>query len=85
MDDKVKELEGQVEKMAAKQGDDEVRINELETKMTDVTKENEELKRKLEMITKLQESNHLRPQVSPLKSQESDSRSDKVDSAWSNA
>ena len=50
--------------------------------MTDMERENEELKRKLELITKLQESNHLRGQPA---APQSDDASDKVDSAWSNA
>ena len=82
MSEKVKELEGQVEQMTETKVDNETTISNLELKMTDMEKENEELRRKLELITKLQDSNHLRGQ--PAEPQQDDC-SDRVDSAWSNA
>ena len=82
MSEKVKELEGQVEQMTETKVDNETTISNLESKMTDMEKENEELRRKLELITKLQDSNHLRGQPT---APQSDDCSDRVDSAWSNA
>lgn len=79
---KMKELEGQVEQMNLQKSDDNSRINELESKITDAEKENEELKRQLNLITKLQESNHLRVQQKPSEFEMLDNE---VDSAWSNA